>query len=156
MFEKIRTNSRSNNIFLFFLYIIRSHAEMIKRFKVWTYREGELPLVHNGPLNDIYAIEGQFIDEMESKNNPFRAHRPDEAHVFFLPFSVTGMIHYVYKPITSVKEYSRNRLQRLVTDYINTVATKYPYWNRSNGADHFIVSCHDWVCSDFSFSLIFT
>ncbi|XWS17101.1 hypothetical protein CRYUN_Cryun33cG0038900 [Craigia yunnanensis] len=58
----------------------QSHTEMIKRFKVWTYREGELPLVHNGPLNNIYAIEGQFIDEMESKNNPFRACHPDEAH----------------------------------------------------------------------------
>lgn len=126
---------------------------MIKRFKVWTYREGELPLVHNGPLNDIYAIEGQFIDEMESKNNPFRARHPDEAHVFFLPFSVTGVIHYVYKPITSVKEYSRDRLQRLVLDYINTVASKHPYWNRSNGADHFMVSCHDWVCFNFFFSL---
>ncbi|KAK6236151.1 hypothetical protein SCA6_011488 [Theobroma cacao] len=123
----------------------QSHTEMIKRFKVWTYREGELPLVHNGPLNDIYAIEGQFIDEMESKNNPFRARHPDEAHVFFLPFSVTGVIHYVYKPITSVKEYSRDRLQRLVLDYINTVASKHPYWNRSNGADHFMVSCHDWA-----------
>ncbi|XVE63673.1 hypothetical protein DITRI_Ditri07aG0038500 [Diplodiscus trichospermus] len=123
----------------------QSHNEMIKRFKVWTYSEGDLPIVHNGPLNDIYAIEGQFIDEMESKNNHFRARHPDEAHVFFLPFSVTGVIHYVYKPITSVKEYSRDRLQRIVIDYINTVASKYPYWNRSSGADHFMVSCHDWA-----------
>ncbi|XVF34581.1 hypothetical protein REPUB_Repub18cG0070900 [Reevesia pubescens] len=123
----------------------QSHAQMIKMFKVWTYKEGELPLVHNGPLKNIYAIEGQFIDEMESKNNPFMARHPDKAHVFFLPFSVTGVVQYVYKPITSVKEYSRDRLQRFVMDYINTVATKYPYWNRSNGADHFMVSCHDWA-----------
>lgn len=129
---------------------------MIKRFKVWTYREGELPLVHNGPLNHIYAIEGQFIDEMESNNNPFSARHPDEAHVFLLPFSIVGIIHYVYHPITSQKDYSRDRLQRLVMDYIDTVAAKYPYWNRSSGADHFMVSCHDWVriCSNFNF-LIF-
>ncbi|KAK8660916.1 hypothetical protein V6N13_051822 [Hibiscus sabdariffa] len=123
----------------------QSHAEMVKRFKVWTYREGEPPLFHNGPLNNIYAIEGQFIDEMDSIESPCRARRPDEAHVFFLPLSVTGVVHYVYKPITSVKDYSRDRLQRLVTDYISTVATKYPYWNRSTGADHFMVSCHDWA-----------
>ncbi|KAE8687103.1 Heptahelical transmembrane protein1 isoform 1 [Hibiscus syriacus] len=118
---------------------------MVKRFKVWTYREGDPPLFHSGPLNNIYAIEGQFIDEMDSNKSPFRARHPDEAHVFFLPLSVTGVVHYVYRPITSVKDYSRDRLQRLVTDYIDTVSTKYPYWNRSNGADHFMVSCHDWV-----------
>ncbi|GMI84322.1 xylogalacturonan deficient 1 [Hibiscus trionum] len=123
----------------------QSHAEMVKRFKVWTYREGEPPLFHNGPLNNIYAIEGQFIDEMDSNRGPCRARHPDEAHVFFLPLSVTGVIHYVYKPITTVKDYSRDRLRRLVTDYIDIVATKYPYWNRSNGADHFMVSCHDWA-----------
>ncbi|TYI14175.1 hypothetical protein ES332_A08G106900v1 [Gossypium tomentosum] len=95
----------------------QSHAEMVKRLKVWTYREGDPPLVHNGPLNNIYAIEGH----------------------------VTGVVHYVYKPITTVRDYSRDRLQRLVTDYINTVAAKYPYWNRSRGADHFMVSCLDWA-----------
>ncbi|XP_039039549.1 xylogalacturonan beta-1,3-xylosyltransferase-like [Hibiscus syriacus] len=118
---------------------------MVKRFKVWTYREGEPPLFHNGPLNNIYAIEGQFIDEMDSNKSPFRARHPNEAHVFFLPLSVTGVVHYVYRPINSVKDYSRDRLQRLLTDYIDTVSTKYPYWNRSNGADHFMVSCHDWA-----------
>ncbi|KAK5811694.1 hypothetical protein PVK06_027053 [Gossypium arboreum] len=123
----------------------QSHAEMVKRLKVWTYREGDPPLVHNGPLNNIYAIEGQFMDEMESKKNPFTARHPDQAHIFFLPLSVTGVVHYVYKPITTVRDYSRDRLQRLVTDYINTVAAKYPYWNRSRGADHFMVSCHDWA-----------
>ncbi|MBA0645753.1 hypothetical protein Goklo_013810 [Gossypium klotzschianum] len=131
----------------------QSHAEMVKRLKVWTYREGEPPLVHNGPLNNIYAIEGQFMDEMESKENPFKARHPDQAHIFFLPLSVTGVVHYVYKPITTVRDYSRDRLQRLVTDYINTVAAKYPYWNRSRGADHFMVSCHDWVLCSFVFEV---
>lgn len=118
---------------------------MVKRFKIWVYQEGENPIVHLGPLNNIYAIEGQFIDEMESKNNPFRATHPDEAHAFFLPFSVANVIHYVYHPILNVKGYSRERLIRLLRDYIAVVADKYPYWNRSSGADHFMVSCHDWV-----------
>ncbi|CAL5438963.1 unnamed protein product [Camellia sinensis] len=119
----------------------QSHLEMVKRFKVWTYREGEQPLVHAGPSKDIYAIEGQFIAEMESETNPFMASHPDEAHAFFIPISVANIVDFVYMPITN---YSRDQLQNVVSDYISVVANKYPYWNRSNGADHFMVSCHDW------------
>ncbi|KAL3532291.1 hypothetical protein ACH5RR_005812 [Cinchona calisaya] len=115
---------------------------MIKRFKVWTYKEGEHPLVHKGPLKDIYAIEGQFISEMEIGMNSFMASHPDEAHAFFIPVSVANIVNYVYMPVTN---YSREQLQRLVEDYIGVIANKYPYWNRSHGADHFMVSCHDWA-----------
>ena len=118
---------------------------MMKRFKVWTYNEGEQPLVHGGPLNHIYAIEGQFIDEIERDRSPFRASHPEEAHVFFLPFSIANIVNYVYMPITSKIDFHRDRLQSIVMDYIKVVADKHPYWNRSSGADHFMLSCHDWV-----------
>ncbi|CAN6540753.1 unnamed protein product [Malus baccata var. baccata] len=123
----------------------RSHVEMMKRFKQWSYKEGEHPLIHFGPVNDIYGIKGQFIDEIEREESPFRAKHPDEAHTFFLPFSVANVVRYVYMPITRKQDYHRDRLQRVVTDYISVVADKYPYWNRSNGADHFMASCHDWA-----------
>ena len=129
--------------------MIRSHIEMVKRFKVWTYREGAQPIFHEGPLTNIYAIEGQFIDEMDFivGKSPFIAKHPDEAHAFFLPLSVVKVVQFLYLPITSPEDYSRKRLQRVVTDYVKVVADKYPYWNRSGGADHFMVSCHDWVSS---------
>ncbi|XWS70745.1 hypothetical protein CRYUN_Cryun03dG0075100 [Craigia yunnanensis] len=115
---------------------------MVKRFKIWAYKEGERPLVHNGPMKHIYAIEGQFIDEIESGKSPFMARQPNEAHVFFLPVSVGHIVNYIYLPITT---YDRDRLVRIFTDYIKVVANKYPYWNRTGGADHFMVSCHDWA-----------
>ncbi|KDP30241.1 hypothetical protein JCGZ_17023 [Jatropha curcas] len=120
----------------------QSHIEMEKRLKIWVYKEGEQPLVHDGPVNDIYGIEGQFIDEMESGKSHYMARHPDEAQLFFLPISVAKIIHFVYRPLVT---YSRAELQRLVEDYIGVIAHKYPYWNRSNGADHFLVSCHDWA-----------
>lgn len=31
----------------------------------------------------------------------------------------------------------------IVKDYVESLIAKYPYWNRTLGADHFLVTCHD-------------
>lgn len=31
----------------------------------------------------------------------------------------------------------------IVRDYVVSLMSKYPYWNRTLGADHFFVTCHD-------------
>ncbi|XP_026406492.1 probable glycosyltransferase At5g20260 [Papaver somniferum] len=121
----------------------QSYIEMERTFKIWTYKEGEPPLVHAGPLNLLYAIEGHFIEEMASKSNPFAAQDPSDAHAFFLPFSVANMKSFLYVPYS--KDYSRAPINHLVMDYVRIVSEKYHYWNRSSGGDHFMVSCHDWA-----------
>ncbi|XP_042989854.1 probable glycosyltransferase At5g20260 [Carya illinoinensis] len=118
----------------------QSHIEMVKRFKLWVYREGEKPMVHCGPMSYIYSIEGQFIDEMERGDSPFLAQRPDEAHAFFLPISITKIVDVFYR-----LDPWHFPMLPIFTDYVNVVASKYPYWNRSSGADHFMISCHDWA-----------
>nr|XP_043623173.1 probable glycosyltransferase At3g42180 [Erigeron canadensis] len=115
---------------------------MMKTFKIWTYKEGDVPLVHNGPMRYVYSIEGDFIEEMERNGNPMAASHPDEAHAFFIPISVTNIVYYLYTP-SEIHHFSK-RIQAIVEDYVGVIAERYPYWNRSNGADHFYVSCHDW------------
>ncbi|XP_026449384.1 probable glycosyltransferase At5g20260 [Papaver somniferum] len=119
----------------------QSYVEMEKTFKIWTYKEGELPMVHTGPHSTLYAIEGQFIDEMERDKNQFAAKTMDEAHAFFLPFSVGNIVAALYKPLV----YARGPYINVVSDYVRVVSEKYQYWNRSRGRDHFMVSCHDWA-----------
>ncbi|KAI5669571.1 hypothetical protein M9H77_19424 [Catharanthus roseus] len=119
----------------------QSHIEMEKRFKIWVYKEGEPPLFHNGPSKQIYSIEGQFIGELEDEDSPFIAHNPDEALAFFLPISVAKIVQNLYP----TGYYHRDRLQRVFTDYVYVLSNKYQYWNRSSGADHFFVGCHDWA-----------
>lgn len=120
---------------------------MEKRFKIWTYSEGELPIVHSGPTSGIYSIEGHLINEIEDEMNPFRARNPDEAQVFFLPFSMANIVKYIYR--RGMPDYWGPQC-RLVADYVDIIAKKYPFWNRSLGADHFMVSCHDWVLKNYS------
>ncbi|CAL5394701.1 unnamed protein product [Camellia sinensis] len=116
----------------------RSYLEMEKQFKVFVYEEGEPPIFHNGPCKSIYAIEGNFIYRMEVSK--FRTRDPNKAHVFFLPFSMTSMVHFIY-----VREsHDRALMKQIVNDYVNLIARKYHNWNRSLGADHFMLACHDW------------
>ncbi|KAF3324436.1 putative glycosyltransferase [Carex littledalei] len=117
----------------------RSYLEMEKIFKVYVYEEGEPPIFHDGPCRSIYSSEGRFIHSMES-DSKLRTRDPELAHVYFLPFSVVKMVKLIYEP----NSHDMEPLRRTVTDYINVIGRKYPYWNRSIGADHFMLSCHDW------------
>ncbi|KZV51839.1 catalytic [Dorcoceras hygrometricum] len=118
----------------------RSYMEMERRFKIFVYEEGDLPLVHDGPCKDIYSSEGRFIHEMEHGTNRFRTRNAKAAHVYFLPFSVAWMVKYLYNPNT----YELTPLKEFVSDYVRLISTKHPFWNRTQGADHFMLSCHDW------------
>lgn len=132
LFHKINTK--------FVFLICRSYIEMEKTFKIYVYEEGEPPLVHIGPCKGMYSSEGLFIDWMDNGNS-FRTNDPEEAHAFFLPFSVYQMVHYIYVPFT----YNVSSLKLVVADYINVISRKHGYWERNLGKDHFMLSCHDWV-----------
>ncbi|ESW34824.1 hypothetical protein PHAVU_001G184500 [Phaseolus vulgaris] len=117
----------------------RSFLEMEKQLKVYVYEEGEAPVFHNGPCKSIYSMEGNFIHGIEM-NEKFRTRDPEKAHVFFLPFSVAMLVQFVY-----VRDsHDFGPIKKTVTDYVNVIAGRYPYWNRSLGADHFYIACHDW------------
>ncbi|PIA51006.1 hypothetical protein AQUCO_01100072v1 [Aquilegia coerulea] len=118
----------------------QSYLEMEKRFKVYVYEEGDRPIVHGGPCKDIYTSEGRFIHEMELENTKFKTRDARYAHVYFMPFSVSMMVKYLYKP----NSFDKSPLLRFVSDYIRVISTKYPFWNKTQGANHFMLSCHDW------------
>lgn len=112
-------------------------------FKIYVYEEGEPPLFHVGPCRDIYSLEGIFLNQIELKSTRFRTHNPNEAHIYFLPYSVVMILEELFDPIIRDKAV----LERVIGDYVRIISTKYAYWNRSLAADHFMLSCHDWVTS---------
>uniref|UniRef100_M1BHZ4 EXO n=2 Tax=Solanum tuberosum TaxID=4113 RepID=M1BHZ4_SOLTU len=117
----------------------RSYLEMEKNFKVYVYEEGEPPIFHNGPCRSIYSTEGRFIHEME-RGSLYRTKNPDEALVYFLPFSVVVMVQYLFVP----GAHDMHVIGRTVADYVKVISERHSFWNRSRGADHFMLSCHDW------------
>lgn len=116
---------------------------MERLFKVYVYSEGDLPILHHGPCKDIYASEGRFIHEIERgiAGRHFTTNDPNKAHVYFMPFSVTWMVKYIYTPGTRTLA----PLKQFLADYVSVISTKHPFWNSTQGADHFMLACHDWV-----------
>ncbi|KAJ7298816.1 hypothetical protein O6H91_Y396000 [Diphasiastrum complanatum] len=117
----------------------KSYEMMEQVFKVYVYDEGEKPMVQTGPLIGIYSSEGQFIHRMV-QGNQFTVKDPTRAHMFFLPYSVANMVDKLYVP----DSYTMQPINEYVRDYVNMLATRYPFWNDTHGADHFFLSCHDW------------
>ncbi|KAF3338836.1 glycosyltransferase [Carex littledalei] len=116
---------------------------MEKRFKVYVYEEGEPPIVHRGPCKDIYSIEGRFIEQLEMlqpRQAGVRTWDPNLANAYFLPISVLDMRKYIYER----HPHSYGPLIRTFEDYIQVVKRKHPFWNRTGGADHFMLAGHDW------------
>lgn len=124
-----------------FTHFTKTYAEMKKKLKIYVYKEGYKPLVHGAKTGGIYATEGLFLKRMEDPGNIFTVSDPKEAHMFFLPYSVRQLVDFVQDP------YSRSMrpMKTFISNYIQTIASKYPYWNRTRGSDHFFLSCHDWA-----------
>ena len=115
---------------------------MEEMLKVYVYKEGDKPIMHTPRLGGIYSSEGWFMKLIES-NNKYVTKDATKAHLFYLPFSSQMLEETLY-----VKNSHRHRnLIKYLKDYIDFISTKYPFWNRTSGADHFLAACHDWVTS---------
>lgn len=121
----------------------RSYELMEQTLKVYIYKEGDRRIFHRPPLEGIYASEGWFMKQMEA-NKHFVTKRPKEAHLFYLPFSSRQLEETLYVP----NSHSHKNLIQHLKDYVDTISSKYPFWNRTEGADHFLVACHDWAPSE--------
>ncbi|XP_060211118.1 probable glycosyltransferase At5g03795 [Lycium barbarum] len=117
----------------------RSYELMELLLKVYIYKEGERPIFHEPHLMGIYSSEGWFMKLMED-NRYFVTGDPEKAHLFYLPYSSRQLQMAVYVP----KSHNLRPLSIFLRDYVNMLAAKYPFWNRTHGTDHFLVACHDW------------
>ncbi|KAM1155505.1 hypothetical protein ACFX13_026979 [Malus domestica] len=121
---------------------IRSYDLMGHMLKVYIYSEGEKPVFHQPLMRGIYASEGWFMKLIEG-NKKFVVRDPRKAHVFYLPFD-SHMLRLTI-PRHSIHGKSKTVLEEVLQSYVGLISRKYPFWNRTKGADHFLVACHDWA-----------
>ncbi|KAL1834627.1 hypothetical protein ACET3Z_004278 [Daucus carota] len=121
----------------------RSYEIMEGQLKVYIYKEGEKPIFHDFILDGIYSSEGWFLKLLEA-NKQFVTQDPGEAHLFYFPFSSRLLQLTLYKK----RSHNRKNLIQYMENYLEMLIAKYPYWNRTDGADHFLAACHDWAPSE--------
>ncbi|CAI9100412.1 OLC1v1037409C1 [Oldenlandia corymbosa var. corymbosa] len=129
-----------SSLFRNYSMFMRSYELMERLLRVYIYKEGQKPIFHQPYLRGIYASEGWFLKLMEG-NRKFVVRDPKKAHLFYLPFSTLKLREMLHQQnFTSQKD-----LENLLNSYIHSIAKKYVFWNRTGGADHFLVACHDWA-----------
>ncbi|BAT72855.1 glycosyltransferase protein [Vigna angularis] len=118
----------------------RSYELMERTLKVYIYKDGDKPIFHQPILKGLYASEGWFMKLME-ENKYFAVKDPSKAHLFYLPFSARMLEHSLYVR----NSHNRTNLRQFLKDYTDKISAKYRHFNRTGGADHFLVACHDWA-----------
>ncbi|XP_071734806.1 probable glycosyltransferase At5g03795 [Rutidosis leptorrhynchoides] len=115
-----------------------NYKQMNKTMKIYIYPHDKTDpfanvlLPASGSPGGNYASESYFKIALSMSH--FVTPDPSEADLFFLPFSIASMRHD--------KRIGTGGIKDFIKDYISSISHKYPYWNRTGGADHFYVACH--------------
>ncbi|EOA20199.1 hypothetical protein CARUB_v10000494mg [Capsella rubella] len=118
----------------------RSYELMERTLKVYVYKEGNRPIFHTPILKGLYASEGWFMKLME-ESKQYTVKDPRRAHLYYMPFSARMLEFTLYVR----NSHNRTNLRQFLKEYTEHISSKYPFFNRTDGADHFLVACHDWA-----------
>lgn len=117
---------------------LRDYKEMKNKLKIYVYPHKADDAFANIFLPVVFEPSGNYASESYFKKvlmqSHFITHDPTEADLFFLPFSIARLRHDSRVNVGGIQDF--------IKEYISNISQKYPYWNRTNGADHFYVACH--------------
>ena len=130
----------------------------VGRLKVFVY---ELPRKYNKKIlqKDPRCLTHMFAAEIFMHrfllSSPVRTLNPDEADWFYTPVYTTCDLTTNGLPLPF-------KSPRMMRSAIQLISSNWPYWNRTEGADHFFVVPHDFgacfhyqVSKPFSFFITF-
>ncbi|CAK7325760.1 unnamed protein product [Dovyalis caffra] len=103
----------STSLYLSPTIFFPNYQNMLNSFKIYMYTPPN-------PLSFSSPTESLFFSSL--RTSPFVTQNPEEAHLFFVPFS-------------------SNLSTRSIARFVRDLKLDFPYWNRTLGADHFYASC---------------
>ncbi|XP_059446436.1 probable glycosyltransferase At5g03795 [Corylus avellana] len=111
-----------------------AYERMETYLKIYIYRDRDPGANFQSPreLTGMYGSEAYFFKNI--KESGFLTTNPLKAHLFFIPISWHQM---------RTEGTSYEKMITIVENYLESIISKYPYWNRTDGANHFFMICHD-------------
>ncbi|CAM8898627.1 hypothetical protein QQ045_027732 [Rhodiola kirilowii] len=117
---------------------LEDYKEMNRSFKIYVYPHRRNDPFANTLLPVTFEPRGNYASESYFKKVLMKSHfitkEPHKADLFFLPFSIARLRHDDRVGVGGIQDFIR--------DYMLNISQRYPYWNRTGGADHFYAACH--------------
>lgn len=126
------------------------YQEMLRTLKIFIYPEAFKEDNYSSPASPFANIFLPLPNPMDPNlGNYYSEHAfkiallhsslvtkdPEEAHFFFMPFSINAMRNH---PLL----HSASSISDFVAQYTTNISSELRFWNASGGADHFYVCCH--------------
>lgn len=122
------------------------YEEMLRKLRIFVYPDAftgnesspyaTIFLPHSDPSDPkIGNYYSEHAFKLALLRSTLLTRRPDEAHFFFMPFSINVMR---YHPLMQ----SESSISSFVANYVARISAEFEFWNASGGADHFFVCCH--------------
>ncbi|XP_073144712.1 probable glycosyltransferase At5g03795 [Henckelia pumila] len=122
------------------------YQEMLQTLKIFVYPDAFMNkdsspfapvfLPHPNPLDPKI---GNYFSEHAFKlalvKSSLITQRPEEAHFFFMPFSINAMRNHALL-------HSESAISNFIAQYILRISSEFEFWNASGGSDHFFICCH--------------
>ncbi|KAL8519884.1 hypothetical protein ACS0TY_010718 [Phlomoides rotata] len=123
-----------------------NYQEMLNKLKIFVYPDvsmnnesspfARIFLPHPDPLDPkIGNYYSEHAFKLALLQSSFVTELAEEAHFFFMPFSINAMRNH---PLLR----SESAISDFVANYVSRISTDFPFWNASGGADHIFVCCH--------------
>ncbi|XP_038708489.1 probable glycosyltransferase At5g03795 [Tripterygium wilfordii] len=108
---------------------LRNYALMEKDFKIFMYpKSDQVVPFYREPIPQGINIEVIFSHHLRFSER-FHTYDDTKAHMFFIPLT--------WFQIRAMGSHANSE------NYVRHIIDKYPYWNRSKGFDHFLLTCCD-------------